>query len=107
MLTGSALVGVEVRCPGVDVATPGLPVRKLTPACGAEPGAGTDDPREAGRPLLLNTGQDARQRIDCAFTYTRERWVASELRLGRRAARDGLPGSARLVAAVESLIDGG
>jgi hypothetical protein len=105
MLTGSALAGVEVKCPGVDVS--GGRVRHATPARRAVPGAGIDDPSEAGRLFPLNTTQDAPHPRGCGFNYTRGRWVASDLRLGSRSARDGLPGSARLVAAMESAINGG
>lgn len=107
MVTGTALVGVGVRRLGVGVATPDCQVRRPTPARGAVPGARTNDSREKGRPSRFNTTQDARQTRGCAFTYPRVHWAATDLRLERRAARDGLPGSAKFVAATKFAIDGG
>jgi hypothetical protein len=107
MLIGTALVSVGVRCLGVGVATPGCQARRPTPARGAVPGARTNDSREKGRPSLFYTTQDARQTRDCGFIYTRVRWAPTDLRLERRAVRDGFPGSAKFVAATKFAIDGG
>jgi hypothetical protein len=57
--------------------------------------------------MIRNTTQYAWQPRGSDFTNTRVCWDASKLRLGRRAARDGLPESARLAAVMESAIDDG
>lgn len=106
MLTESAPTRVGVRCLGADVATPGWRVRNPIEALGTVPSASTSDPGDAKRPLLRNTVQDALEPRECGFTYARVRWVASDLRLGRRAARDGVSASASLVATLESANDG-